>query len=539
MKRKKNPIIRNKVLATLIIALTVTPLQAQYNANNSTPKLVIGITVDQLRGDYLQMMQKLFGDRGFKRLMNEGLVYENAAYEFPQIDRSSATAAIYTGTTPAYNGIISNTSYNIANQRIENILFDREVMGNYTDETVSPKKLLTSTICDELKIASHGKSAIFAIAPDCETAIISAGHLADGAFWIDNQKGRWATTTYYKAVPQYIETFNQTSSLAESIGSQEWSPFLPFTQYTTIPGMERDFSFKYDFSRMYKEEKFRIFKTSGLINEEINKLAKTIIEQGNLGKKEFPDFLAINYSAGSFQNKSVQELSVEIQDTYVRLDKAIADLLDFVDLKVGLKNTVIFVTSTGYFSGEGKETGEVRLPTGEFYPNRAVSLLNMYLMAVYGEVNWVEGYHDKQIFLNRKQISDKLIDIEDIQTKAAEFLIQMTGVQDVITSHAILVGSNNKRLDGMRKGFHRKLSGDLLIEIQPGWEIVYEDLNDTREYVHNNAVTTPLFFFGKDIKAKQVHNEISICEIAPTLSRILRIRSPNAAAGAVLPDIFN
>lgn len=537
MKRKSKPIAKNKVLVSLIIALAVTPLHAQYSTNSATPKLVIGITIDQLRSDYLQMMQQLFGERGFKRLMNEGLVYENVEYGFPDADGTAATAAIYTGTTPSYNGIIASTCYNTANQRVENILFDREVMGNYTDETVSPKKLLTSTFCDELKIASHGKSDIFAIAPDCEEAIISAGHLANGAFWIDNTKGRWATTTFYKAVPQYIENFNQTNSLAQTIGSQEWVPFLPFTQYKAIPGMERDFSFKYDFSRM-KEEKFKAFKTSGLINEEINKLAKIIIERGNLGKKEYADFLSLNFSAVPFQGKSVQELSVEIQDIYVRLDRAIADLLDFVDLKVGLKNTVIFVTSTGYFSGEGKEIGEVRLPTGEFYPNRAVSLLNMYLMALYGEVNWVEGYHDGQIFLNRKQIADKLISIEDIQTKAAEFLIQMTGVQDVVTSHAILVG-NSRQLEEMRRGFHRKLSGDLLVEIQPGWEIVYEDLNNTREYVHQNAITTPLFFFGRDIKPEHVYGEIQICQIAPTISRILRIRSPNAATGKVLPEIFN
>ena len=128
--------------------------------------------------------------------------------------------------------------------------------------------------------------------------------------------------------------------------------------------------------------------------------------------------------------------------------------------------------------------------------------------------------------------------MEEIQTRAAEFIIQMTGVQDVVTSYLLLHGQWNNRIDAVRRGYHRKLSGDLLLEIQPGWEIVYENIDNTRDYVRANAIPAPLFFFGKNIKPQHVMRPVKATAIAPTVARILRIRSPNAALESALPEIY-
>lgn len=535
-KRKIEHISVNRVITSLIVVFTAVPLNAQQTATVSQPKLIVGITIDQLRTDYLQMMFHAFGNKGFKRLMNEGLMYENVSFEIPNVDRSSSTAIIYTGTTPSYNGVVGNTFYNTTKKRVEPILFDASKMGNYTDETLSPKNILTSTICDELKIASDGKSAVFSIAPNSDQAIIGGGHAANAAFWIDNASGKWASSTYYRDIPMYVEEYNISKSLPFQVGSLSWTPLLPASGYTYIPGLSDDFSFKYMFDKP-KEGGFVRFKTSGLVNGEVNRLAFTFFNSGILGKGAYPDMLNIGYSATNYQEKTVQECSIEIQDIYLRLDQALGQLLDQIDQKIGLKNCVIFVTSTGYFKCEGREVGSFNIPTGEFYPKRAVSLLNMYLMAVYGQANWVEGYHDRQIFLNRKLIADRLMNIDEIQTKAAEFVIQMTGIQDVITSHQLLHGNWNNRIDDARKGYHRKLSGDLLLEIQPGWDIVSENGSGSRDYVRLNAISSPLFFFGKDIKPERIKREIKATEIAPTVARILRIRSPNAADAKILPEL--
>lgn len=524
----------NKVIASLILVLMTAPLGAQVPAD--VPKLVVGITIDQLRTDYLQMMRHVFGDKGFKRLMDEGLLYDQVTFDFPNIDRSSATASIYTGTYPAYNGIVANTLYNVAEDRVESILYDPAKMGNYTNETVSPKNLLTSTICDELKIATEGVSRVFSVAPTFEQAILSGGHAANAVFWIDNDNGKWASSTHYKDIPAYIDQYNIESGLDRRIDTIVWQPLRSATDYTGLSYLSSDYMFKHIFDKG-KYKKYDYFKTSGLVNEEVNRVVEAFLTKGELGKQMYPDMLNIGYSAANYQGKSIQEYSLEIQDTYLRLDQEIARLLEMIDKNVGLKNTVIFLTSTGYFNGEAKEVGIYEIPAGEFYPERATSLLNMYLMAVYGQEKWVLGYHDRQIFLNRKLISDKEMSLKDVQLKAAEFLVQMTGIQDVTTSFQMLHGNWNNRIDAIRRGYHRKLSGDLLLEVQPGWEIVYENTDNPREYVRENAIPAPLIFFGKDIKPQHIARPVRVTMIAPTVSRILRIRSPNAASQPALPEI--
>ena len=519
-----------------MLALLAAPAGAQLPGGDM-PRLVVGITVDQLRTDYLQMMQRLFGERGFRRLMNSGLMYDQVTFDFPCPDRASATASIYTGTTPSYNGIPSNTLYSVDRRRVESVLFDVSQKGLTGEAAFSPRNLLTSTLSDELKIASNGFSAVYSVAPTAEQAILSAGHAADGALWFNEATGKWVTSAYYNDLPPCAAPANGKGDVTHRIDTMSWRPLLPLSRYTGLPYQTQNFLFRHVFSK-YRHLKYSLFKRSALMNEEVTRVACLVLENGRLGTRSVPDLLNVGYSVCSFQEQPVQEYSLEMQDTYVRLDREIALLLDAVDRKVGLDNTVIFLTSTGCFSGRGKEPAQFNVPAGEFYPKRATALLNMYLMAIYGQGDWVEGYHNREIFLNRKLIEDRQILLSEIQNRAAEFVIQMTGVQDVVTSHLLLHGQWNNRIDAVRRGYHRKLSGDLLLEIQPGWEIVYEDVENTRDYVRDNAVPAPLFFFGKNIKPQHVARPVKATEVAPTVSRLLRIRSPNGSKEPALPELF-
>ncbi len=524
----------NKILATVLFALVTAHIEAQQPAD--APKLVVGITVDQLRADYLEAMLHAFGEDGIKRLIDEGTSYDAVEYELPQLDRASAMATLYTGTYPTHHGILGNRVYNVALRRDEASLHDEKMIGNYTNTTLSPKNILTSTLTDELKIASDGWSRVCAIAPTYEAAIIAGGHAANSVFWIDDKNGKWASTTFYREVPVYVENHNLHNSLSQRIDTMTWQPLLQATEYTYFPYLEENFLFKYNFSR-YKEQKYVHLKTSPQANREVTQLAQLFIEKGEYGKHHFPDMLNIGYTLAAYQGKSVQEVPIEVQDAYLRLDKEIAALLKTIDSEVGMENAFVFLTSTGYFEAEGKAQGIHNIPTGEFYPYRAAALLNTYLMALYGQESWVTGYYNNQIFLNRELIIDKQVDSKEIQTKAAEFLIEMTGVHDVITSHQLLHGNWNSRLDKYYKAYHRKLSGDLLIEVQPGWEIVHEDTHNTRRYVRLSAIPTPLIFWGNGVKAQKITRPIKATAITPTVARRLRIRSPNAAEELPLPEI--
>ncbi|MPN39662.1 hypothetical protein SDC9_187190 [bioreactor metagenome] len=174
---------------------------------------------------------------------------------------------------------------------------------------------------------------------------------------------------------------------------------------------------------------------------------------------------------------------------------------------------------------------------GDFYPDRSQALLNMYLMVLYGREQWIKKYYDRQFFFDRKLIEDKKIDLKEFQQKAAEFLVQSAGIQDVITSYQMLHGAHNPDLQYYRNGIYKGVSADLFLQLQPGWRIV-DTQSDQNERVRNNAVVAPVIFFGSDIKPQRVERTIDATEIAPSVAYRLRIRAPNAAKAKILVELF-
>lgn len=523
-----------KILSSLIMLLAVTQLGAQQQV----PKLVVCITVDQLRGDYIDYFYNTFGERGFKRLMNEGMVYQNIRFEFSDIDQASAFATLFTGTNPTFHGIPGSNTYDFEKEREVSILNDPEFLGNYTPQNYSPKALISSTIGDELKIASQGRSDVFAIAPDAEAAILSAGHAANGAFWMDNYNGKWATTTYYKGIPWYIDRYNNgTEALSARLATMTWTPGLSLDRYNAFPYVVDEQPFKYTFNEKTANVYLNL-KSSPFINKEINRLAKQFLEYAAFGTRTCPDMLALTYYAGNYRPLMNKEYSREIQDLYYQLDKDIEELLDAIDKKVGLQNTLIVFTGTGYFRSEEEYSEGLLMGGGEFHPKRCIALLNMYLMAIYGQdQNWVTGYYNNQIFLNRKAIENAKIDLIEIQDKAASFVQEFSGVQLVTTDHALLTGDWNEGTAKFRHGTHHLGRGDLMLELQPGWKINFDKSGEKVKVNRNNAVITPLIFLGNGVKPQKIHREVKATEIAPSVTHVLRIRPPNAAQSVPLYEL--
>jgi hypothetical protein len=514
----------NKFRVSLFLLLAVTSLGAQH-----VPKFVVCITVDQLRGDYLEYLSHTFGERGFKRLMYEGVVFGNVRFEFPNIDGANAFATLFTGSNPSSHGISAEKRFDFSDNRELPMLNDPDFLGNYTRDNYSPVRLRASTIGDELKIASLGMSNVFAIAPNAQCAILSAGHAANGAFWLDESNGKWATTTYYPAVPWYVEQYNGgTESLSARMERLEWTPALPVAQYNAFPYVVNELPFRYTFS-----EKDRYcyanFKTSPLVNEEVNRLAMQFLEHAAFGSRACPDMLSVTYYAGNYSRLADKEYTLEIQDAYFRLDKNIEQLLDAIDKKVGLAHTLIVFTGSGYYQCIEEYAGTMRLNAGEFYPKRCVALLNMYLMQLYGQKNWVKGYYNKQIFFDRKAVEDSQLSLEEIQGKAAAFVEEFSGVQSVTTDFVLRNGNRNEGTDKFYNGTHHLGRGDLIIELQPGWKINYETRGEKVSMVRHNAVITPLSFMGNGLKPARIDREVKATEIAPTIAHLLRTRPPNAA----------
>ena len=514
----------NKVLASLFLSLVVAPIGAK--ATPDAPQLVVGITVDQLRSDYLYALQQLFGEKGFNRILNNGVVCDEVTYDFPHIDRTVASAAIHTGTIPYYNGIVANEVYDPATRKHKNILHDPQFMGNATKDTYSATALKVSTLSDEVKIVGNGLGRVYSVAPDAAMAIIAGGHIANSALWIDDQSGRWVTTTYYYDAPTFMVHPYYAHSPALCIDTTTWKPLSVASQYKALPYIDSTTSFTHTYSR--KDPKcYQQYKTTPYVNTLVTDASIDLIKNALLGQRGKLDMINIGYTLAPYNEGTVQEYGLELQDAYVRLDAELSRLFEAIENTVGVKNTVIYITSTGYFTGEGREPSFYKIQSGEFYPQRAVSLLNMYLMALYGNGDWVKGYSHNQLYLNHDLIKDKALDIDEVRDEAAQFLIDMEGIQDVFTRQHILLHSTNEHTDYIRRGFSAKYSGDIYIELVPGWEIVYGNQNNTRQYIRHNAIASPFMLLAPNVKAQKIDYPVDVTRIAPTVAKVLRIRSPN------------
>lgn len=525
-----------RVLSSLVAFISITTLCAQHPSGD-VPKLVVGITIDQLRGDYLEMFKHTFGQKGFNRLLSNGLVYSNVSYDFPNLDKASTITTIYTGANPSYHGITAENKYSVALNREESSFFDDNYLGNFTSDKRSPLPVRVSTIADELKVASGGQSDIFAFAPDASQALASGGHAASGAYWIEDVTGKWATTTFYRNKQAVVDQHNRSNqSLSNTIGSITWRPAIDIARYNAFPYTQNRYNFQHYFG-LDKKNNIRLFKQSPYVNKEVNDMAVRMLEAGSLGKRMNPDYLALTFYAGNYEKALDQNYSIEIQDTYYRLDQELGRLLDAIEASVGLANTLIFVVSTGYFNEQEIIPDGMITAGGDFHPERSQALLNMYLMAIYGREQWIKKYNDRQFFFDRKLLEDKKIDLVEFQQKAAEFLVQSAGVQDVITSYQMLHGAYNQHVQYYRNGYYKGISGDLFLELQPGWRVIEPQSTDSYR-VRHNAVVSPAIFFGSDIKPQKVEKTIQATEIAPSVSYRLRIRAPNAARGEILKELF-
>lgn len=522
--------MKEKILSSLLTVLAFSALQAQTSVVPASPRLVVGVTIDQLRSDYLEAFLNLYGEQGFKRLWKDGKVYGQVAYSFRHVDRASAQAAIYTGTSPFKNGIVSAQWMDRASLRPVNCVDDRDFIGYYTEECTSPKNLLVPTLTDELEIATRGESKVYAIGPHRDMAVMAAGHAADGAYWLNDKSGEWCTSSYYGDCPRWLERYNDKDGVANRINALQWEPVLPMSAYDNPTG---EGAFSYGFVGDYR---FRKLKASPCMNEEVNRMVSALLEGTSIGKDEVTDFLSVTFNAGSYQSESWHESYLEMQDIYARLDKDVASLIDLVDKKIGLENTLFVVTSTGYTDYVPFDYTLYRVPTGEFYINRATALLNMYLMALYGEGQYVETYHGSQIYLNRKLLEDKQLRLKEILECSAEFLAELSGVQKVYTVHDFLLGGMSAEFEKVRNGYNVHCSGDLLLEVNSGWKLMSTESDDVK-LVYDGHVPFPLVFMGPGITPAVVDTPVTTDCIAPTLALLMRIRAPSGSHAPPAPAI--
>lgn len=530
MQPKTKTFISRNILSTIIISLVSIGSLAQTPYHK--PTLVIGIVVEGLNDDYISHLQECFVDGGFKRLTKDGVSIGNVDFG-PGLDPVAATAIIYTGASPNVTGIPAATIYDATLRKGRHSLLDPQEIGNFTNETYSPKSIAVSTISDEIRLDAQGIGSVHSLSSDSHKSIIMAGHAANSAFWINDTNGQWATTTYYKDVPTPIAGRNYNAPIAERLDTMTWAPLLPIDLYPDIPEYRRKFTFRYTFPKK-EVDRYLQYKATPLANTEITDMACDYITTMSLGRHGAIDMLNIAYTVTSYAYANESDTRMETMDAYVRLDRDLARLFNTIDRNVGAENALIFLAATPPPMTGKRDDEKWGVPSGQFSPKRAVSLLNMYLMALHGNGEWVSGYHEGHFFLNAKTIKEKSLDVASVRAEAADFLGRMSGISNVFTIDDIISNRAGENASALKRNTSIKHSGDVIISVTPGWEITNDDTRTNNTVVREGYVPTPFFVMWPGVKPQRIETPVDARTIAPTISRLLRIRSPNAASAPAL-----
>lgn len=529
-------------------------LQAQNGIER--PKLVVGIVIDQMRQEYLLRFYDKFGDAGFKRLMNQGFMLRNAHYNYVPTYTGPGHASVFTGTTPNTHGIIANNWYSRAYGRKINCVEDtaaRVVGGHESFGAYSPRNLQVNTITDELKIFTQNNAKVIGMSLKNRGAILPAGHKPDGAYWFDEKTYNFVTSTYYGTdLPNWVKTFNEKKYVDEFLRGK-WETSFPISEYTEAgpddtpyelvwKGREQP-TFPYDLKKLIKKNKpVDVFKHSPFGDHLLTSLAKQAIDNEALGADEVTDFLTVSYSSTDRIGHKYGPNSVEIEDAFIKLDGNIAELLTYLDQKVGEGEYLVFLTTDHGVADVPRYLNDNKIPTWYIIGKTMQKQVHQFMVDNYGPGNWLLDATNEQVYLDHSTITQRGLQLREVREKLADYLQAQKGISKAYPAHQLGAESlSSKAVNALIKGYHEDRSGDILLILEPGWipDEWYYFKYGTRHGSHYTYDThVPVLFYGWNIRKGSSVRYHPVIDIAPTLSMLLNIRLPNAATGQPIEELF-
>ncbi|MDW3212197.1 MAG: alkaline phosphatase PafA [Reichenbachiella sp.] len=522
-----------------------------FAQSQNKPKLVVGIVVDQMRQEYLYRYNEHFSEGGFKRLMSEGFMLKNAHYNYIPTKTGPGHASIYTGTTPKDHGIILNEWYNPKTNAEINCVDDFEVqtVGSKSDKgEFSPRHLLAPTITDQLKLSTQSRSKVVSISIKNRGAILPGGHMPDGAYWYDGDNGNFVTSTYYAdKLPSWVKKFNQRK-LADQYLSGKWETLLPVEEYKASGPDDAPFEeifqgstksvLPYHLSQWPEEEKYDLLLETPFGNTILKELALEAIINEEIGTHDETDFLAISFSSTDKVGHAFGPQSVEIQDTYLKLDRDLAEIFSKLDVQVGKGNYLVFLTAD-HAVAENPDFLKSKGMISGFYNEPQISKdLNQLLKNQFGFEGLVEHFSDGQLYLNDELIQSNKLNKTEVVTTSYDFLADLAEVSDILLAEDLRRLSFAEDQKAMvQRGYHWHRSGDITVLYQPTY-IEHKEAGTTHGSGFTYDTHVPLLWYGWNIPQGYSYQYHAITEIAPTLAFLLDIKLPDAATGQPILEIL-
>ncbi|MGB4742089.1 MAG: alkaline phosphatase PafA [Flavobacteriaceae bacterium] len=529
----------------------------EYSSSNnldiitSKPKLVVGVVVDQMRFDYLNRFKKKYSANGFLRLIKQGYSCNNHHFNFIPTYTAPGHASIFTGTTPSVHGIIGNSWYDKASNSTVYCTTDKAYIpvgaaAKYGQ--ASPRNMKVTTLADQNRLFTQMNGKTIGVSIKDRGAVFPSGHTANGAYWFEGlNEGKWMTSTYYMgALPQWVKDFNTPSNIASYL--KPWNTLYDISLYeesgSDLSDYEQGFNgkstseFPYDLKALMElNEGYDIIKSTPFGNTMITDFALSAIEAESLGVDDYTDFLTVSYSSTDYIGHNFGINSVELQDTYLRLDLEVERLLNYLDAKVGAGNYTLFLTSDHGAVDVPSFLTDVHIPSG-YVPKNSFASLYTNLKKKYGVSDLIMKISNDQVFLNQERITALKVNLEDVQKFVVNEIISYPHIKKAYTATTMQTRYFKEGAEKMlQNGYHQKLSGDVLFTLESG-VISYDSKGTTHGSGYNYDTHVPLLFYGNGIQPGKTYKRTNVTDIAPTISALLGIALPSGATGTVIEEVI-
>ncbi len=551
-----NPLLMKKN-AVFVLSLFVCLGQASAQLKNTKPqvlerpKLVVGIVVDQMRWDYLYRYYDRYGTGGFKHLLREGFSCENTYIDYVPTHTAIGHSTVYTGSVPAIHGITGN---NFMVQKSGQIMYCTEdstvqtVGSSSVAGHMSPANLKASTIADELKLATNFHSKVIGVALKDRGSILPAGHAADAAYWFDDASGNFISSTFYlKDLPQWVNRFND-QKLPLKYLRQNWNTLYPIETYVQSTPDENPYEGKYKGTNsasfpvntsQLMDQGAGLIRSTPYGNTLTIDMAMAAIENEQLGKDAITDMLTVSFSSTDYIGHQFGVNSIEVEDTYLRLDRDLAAFLQYLDAKVGAGAYTVFLTADHAAANNVAFLSDHKIPAGLWNTNGYLKELNALLKSKYGQDKIVRSFMNNQVHLNYTLIKAAPLDEAAIRKDCKDFLEGKKEIAWVVD----LKDLANTAVPAMIKervinGYNRERSGALTIITNPSMYggTVATGSGHTAWNPYDSHI--PLLWMGWGIRQGKSNEPVHMTDIAPTLAALLRVQEPSGSIGKPLREIF-
>ncbi len=519
---------------------------------SQTPKLVIGIVVDQMRYDYITRFWDHYGEGGFKRMINGGYNCQNNHFNYAPTVTGPGHASVYTGTTPATHGIIANDWYEKASGTsvycAEDVRYN-SVGTSASAGQMSPHRMNVTTLPDALRLATQMRGKTIAIALKDRGAILPGGHTANAAYWFyGGNEGHWITSSYYMVdLPKWVKDFNASNKIKQY--KKAWTTLKDINTYlesgpdnTAFEGLfenETTPTFPHSTpSLLDKEHDFEILKSTPYGNSMTADFAIAALDAEDLGGDLTPDFLAISFSSTDYVGHKYGVNSKEVEDTYLRLDEDLERLLKALDKKVGDGEYTVFLTADHGANEVSGYLKELKIPAGYFDANAMNTRLNEFLKFTYGTDELIKSNSNFQLFLDHKLIKNLDLDLREVEETIALEIRDYDGIDRTYSGYQMWQNDYSEGIAHLlQQGYNQERSGDVLYVLKPGFTN-YTVTGSTHGSPQIYDTHVPLLFYGKGIKKGNTAKRTEIIDVAPTIATLLGIAYPNGTTGNPIVEVL-